>query len=158
VIDLSYTLCIINIARVSRPQPKYTISDFIEACREGDHQPASVTLVRGVLEKSTRDFTIKTKKELLEFIANGGLENLEFINSIEYRISDQIPPPICDAYRFMSGYNQGYISFFFSEFNQRWMIKSFHRSDECGPSALAIALKKACEAGLLPERLDRSGR
>jgi hypothetical protein len=140
---------------VPRSQPKYDINEFLEACSERDHQPSTVTLVRGVLEKATRDFNIKTRKSLLEFIANEGLEDLEFVNSIEYRISDEIPPPICDAYKFMSGYIQGYISFFFSEFNQKWMIKSFHRSDDNGPSAMAMALKKAYETGLLPESLKR---
>jgi hypothetical protein len=144
-------LCIIYITAVSKPQPKYDINDFLKACGKDNLQPSLVSLVRGVRKTAAEDFSLKTRLALLAFIAEGGLEKLEFINSRPYRISNEVPPPICDAYRFKSGFTIGYISFFYSEFQKKWIIKSFHRSDECGPSAMEIALKNA---NLLPENLE----
>lgn len=56
---------------------------------------------------------MKQQQAILAFINAGGLEDLEFVNSIEYRRSFEVPPPICDAYHFKSGFSVGYISFFF---------------------------------------------
>ena len=137
-------------------QPKYVLGEFLKACRNDNKQLARVSLVGGVIRKAVEDFSLKTRKDLLEFIANGGLEELEFVNSIEYRLSDEIPPPFCDAYIFKSGFTQGYISFFFSEFQQKWLIKSFHKSDDCGSSIMEVALQKASEAGTLSEKFNRS--
>lgn len=136
-----------------KPQPNNNINDFLEACKENRRQPASVALEGRVRESAAKDFSLKTREALLAFIAGGGLENLEFVNSIPYRLSDEIPPPFCDAYTFRSGFAIGYVSFFYSEPNKRWIIKSFHRSDACGPTAMELAFRKA---GLFAESLKGS--
>lgn len=136
-----------------KPQPEYDIKDFLRACKANGRQPSNVVLMGGVLETAASHFSLKTKEALLAFINTGGLEDLEFVNSIEYRRSFEVPPPICDAYHFKSGFSVGYISFFFSESNRKWIIKSFHRDDACGPTIMEFALRKA---GLLPACLEGS--
>lgn len=84
---------------------------------------------------------------------HSSLQDLEFVNSLPFRLSTEIPPPICDAYNFKSGFSIGYISFFYSESNRKWVIKSFHRDDKCGPTAMEIAFRNA---GLLPGSLEGS--
>ena len=96
---------------------------------------------------------MKQQQAILAFINAGGLEDLEFVNSIEYGRSLEVPPPIYDAYHFKSGFSVGNISFFFSESNRKWIIKSFHRDDACGPTIMEFALRKA---GLLPASLEGS--
>lgn len=96
---------------MTRQQPKYAIEDFIKDCQD----QKNIALEHGVLASATRDFMLKTKSELLTYITNGKMEELEFINSIPYRNSREIPLPICDAYTFTSGYTSGYISLFISQ-------------------------------------------
>ncbi len=153
LIDLSYTLCIIRCTEVPKPQPEYDFNDFVRACKGNSRQPSKVVLMGGVLATADRDFNLKTREAILAFIDAGGLEDLEFVNSLQYRLSNEIPPPICDAYHFKSGFSIGYISFFYSELNKKWVIKSFHRDDACGPTAFEIALRNA---KLLPESLEGS--
>ena len=136
-----------------KPQPEYDIKDFIRACKGNGGRSSIVALEGGVRRTADRDFNLKTRKAILSFIATGGLENFEFVNSIQYRRSAEIPPPICDAYHFKSGFSIGYISFFYSESNKKWVIKSFHRDDACGPTAFEIAFRNA---ELLPESLEGS--
>lgn len=67
---------------------------LIEVCASG-----GVFVLPGALKSARDDFSLKTKKELLEFIANGGLERLEFVNSREWENS-HIPGRIAHAYQF----------------------------------------------------------
>ena len=136
-----------------KPQPEYDIKDFVEACKANGGKPSIVALEGRVRRTADRDFNLKTREAILSFIAAGGLEDLEFVNSLPFRLSAEIPPPICDAYHFKSGFSIGYISFFYSEPNKKWVIKSFHRDDACGPTAMEIALRSA---ELLPESLEGS--
>lgn len=136
-----------------KPQPEYDIKDVIRACKGHGGRPSIVALGGGVRRTADRDFNLKTREAILLFIATGGLETLEFVNSIPYRRSTEIPPPICDAYHFKSGFSIGYISFFYSESNKKWVIKSFHRDDACGPTAFEIAFRNA---ELLRESLEGS--
>jgi hypothetical protein len=138
---------------VPKPQPEYDIKDFIRACKGNGRRSSIVALEGGVRRTADRDFNLKTREAILSFIAAGGLEDLEFINALPFRLSTEIPPPICDAYHFKSGFSIGYISFFYSEPNKKWVIKSFHRDDACGPTAMEIALRNA---ELLPESLEGS--
>ena len=107
----------------------------------------------GVGRTASEEFSLKTREAVLAFIAAGGLEDLAYVNSLPFRLSNEIPPPMCDAYTFRSGFTEGYISFFFSASNKKWVIKSFHRNNTCGPTVMGAALIKA---GLLPENLERS--
>lgn len=136
-----------------KPEPEYDIKDFVKACKGNGGKPSIVVLEGRVRRTADRDFNLKTREAILSFIAAGGLEDLEFINALPFQLSTEIPPPICDAYHFKSGFSIGYISFFYSEPNKKWVIKSFHRDDACGPTAMEIALRNA---ELLPESLEGS--
>jgi hypothetical protein len=81
----------------------------------------------------------------LEFIANGGLEELEFINSAHWKNNPDSEKVIfVDAYNFRSRGIFGYIAFFYNPLTQRWIIKSFKQNEETNP-ALKEALKKALQ-------------
>jgi hypothetical protein len=128
---------------MAKPKPKYDINDFFKACREENkNQSNLVVFEQRVRITASEDFSLKTKKALLQFIVYGGLEKLTFINSKEYKLSKEIPPPICDAYEFYSGFILGYISFFYSDVSKKWVIKSFHKSDKCGPTLFEVAFRK----------------
>lgn len=139
MIDLYYTLCIIKSIAVPRPQPEYDIKDFVKACKGNGGNPSIVTLEGGVRRTADRDFGLKTRGATLSFIASGGLEDLECVKSIQYRRRTEIPPPNCDAYHFKSGFSLGYISFFYSESSKKWVLKSLHRDDACGPTVFEVA-------------------
>jgi len=134
---------------MSKRKPEYDINDFVKACKADSHKQPMVTLERGVQQQASKDFSLKTRGEIVSFIARGGLEKLEYINSRPYQLSRDVPPPICDAYNFYSGFALGYISFFFSKSIAKWIIKSFHRDGSCGPTAMEEALRRA---GLLPDK------
>lgn len=150
MVDVSYTSCIITSTEVPKSRPTHDITEFLAACQGDGRHPSHVVLMGGVGRTAARDFSLKTKAVVLAFIAAGGLENLEFVNSLPFRLSDEIPPPLCDAYTFTSGFTVGYISFFYSEPNEKWVIKSFHRDHACGPTMMEIALR---DAGLLPAHI-----
>lgn len=144
MIDNRYAPCIISGTEVSDSRATYGFTDFIEACREAiTGNPSRVGFERWVRKEAMEDFNLKTAKEILVFIVADGLENLEFINTAPYKISPEIPPPMCDAYAFSSGFTEGYISFFFSQASQKWIIKSFHRTSDCGETVFTLAFKKA---------------
>lgn len=130
---------------MARPEPEYNFDDFLEACKKNRSQ---VKFESRVKMTAARDFSLFTQEEILNFIAIGGLENLEFQNSKIYQVSQEIPPPKCDAYTFKSGISEGYISFFYNFQQDTWVIKSFHRDNADEPTMLELALIKA---GLSPE-------
>jgi hypothetical protein len=128
---------------VAKPTPYYDVSLFLKACGKCAKGTGIVKLERFVMQSAASDFGIMNKHDLFEFIASGGLEDLSFINSKEYRISSEIPLPVCDAYQFTSGFTIGYIAFFHSNVHATWVIKSFHRSRDEGKTTMALAIEKA---------------
>ncbi len=133
---------------MSKRKPVHDINDFMRACKADSNKQPRVILESGVQQQASRDFSLHTRDGIVSFIARGGLEKLEYINSRPYQRSKDVPPPICDAYNFNSGFTLGYISFFFSKQTSRWIIKSFHRDSSCGPTAMEEALRRA---GLLTD-------
>ena len=96
-----------------------------------------------VVQSAGRDFSLWTQKEILQFIVSGGLQNPVFIHSKEFVRSVGIPPPICDSYRFGFGFDEGYISYFFSNEQKKWVIKSLHRADEGSEATFRLAFRNA---------------
>jgi len=127
-------------------RPYYQLSNFVTACS----MPSAVTVLKRAQEDADKDFKLRTRKEILDFIVGGGLEDLVFVNAKPW---ENNPRPeqviIVDAYEFRALFQLGYIAFFKAT-TDRWMIKSFHRSDNANP-AMALALRKA---GLLPGGSD----
>ena len=83
---------------------------------------------RWVMKSARADFNIVDEVEVLSFLSNQSKEVFEFVNSMSYRKSREMPPPYCDAYTFKHRSKEGYLSFYYSYDSDRWVIKSFHIS------------------------------
>jgi len=123
--------------------PYYKFGDFKKACGEDKNSVVPI----GAVQKDAEDiFNLRTKTQLLEFISNNGLEDLEFQNE---KIWDKNPnksnPIRVDAYEFRSMFKLGYIAFMYNSQTKKWIIKSFHLSKNMNPT-MKFALQ---EAGLL---------
>ncbi|MFW5879806.1 MAG: hypothetical protein ACOCUV_03170 [bacterium] len=118
-------------------RPYYNFNDFKTACSSG----ANVIPINTVLDDANKDFNLKTKKELLNFIANNGLEELSHINQTPLRKTNIPHDIIVDAYHFKTLDRLGYIAFF-QNHKMQWIIKSFHISDRAS-TPFKIAFKNA---------------
>lgn len=100
----------------------YVINDLIKACRE-----INQVVVLDIAQRSAReDFKLQTKRAIIDFISNDGLESLCYINTKPWMNNpDKSCPIMVDAYSFYSGPTQGYIAFFFNPKTNKWLIKSF---------------------------------
>lgn len=58
--------------------PAYQFQDLVDCC---NRSPADVVLVRQAEDDASSFFGLRPKKKVIEFIANGGLEMMQFINS-----------------------------------------------------------------------------
>ena len=89
-----------------RKVPHYRYEDFRNACARGK---AAVVLVNPVLKDATAGFNLRTTKAVLDFVANDGLENREFVNSKKWENNpDKNNPIIVDAYEFTTISRRGY--------------------------------------------------
>jgi hypothetical protein len=82
-------------------------------------------------------------KDVIAFIANHGLEDLNFINSKLWENNPHKDNPLfVDAYEFKSMFKLGYIAFMYNPVTDKWIVKSFHLSENRNP-AMELALLKA---------------
>ncbi len=104
--------------------PYNFFNEFKKACLE---TPLDVIPIGKTLKDASEIFNLRTKSELLSFIANNGLEKLTFINKKSW---EKNPNPNHDidvyAYYFSTRAIAGYVAFMFNEKTQKWLIKSFH--------------------------------
>jgi len=122
-------------------QPYYDVDAFLKACKRW--KKPRVVVLKKALDDASNDFGLNTSGEILRFIANGGLEQLEFINSKPWENNpDPSMPMIVDGYEFVSLMKRGYVAFMFNTITGYWTIKSFHISDEAS-LAFVEAFKKA---------------
>jgi len=63
---------------MDRSMPIYDLSEFIKCCDESKH---NVFIHQKATDDANLHFGLKTKNNLLDFISNGGLEEINFINS-----------------------------------------------------------------------------
>jgi hypothetical protein len=105
----------------------YVLADFITFCRRS---PEKVYVFDVALKNAQEIFRLNTELDLLDFIANNGLEEIEPVNT---KLWENNPDPTnkiyVDAYQFITGGILGYIAFFKNK-NNDWVIKSFHLSNE----------------------------
>ena len=107
--------------------PHYKYYDFNNACANNS---GDVIPIGTVLKNAADDFNLKTKSQLLDFISNNGLEDLSFVNTKEWENNrDRTVPIMVDAYEFQTMHKLGYIAFMRNENTDKWIIKSFHLSD-----------------------------
>ena len=109
-------------------QPYHDFDAFLKACKV--RARSRVVVLRKAQDDARNDFGLKTSGEILRFIANGGLEQLEFINSKLWENNpDPSRPVIVDGYEFVSRMKRGYVALMFNKVTGYWTIKSFHISD-----------------------------
>lgn len=126
--------------------PFYIFEDFRKACGS---KVQIVVPMQAAQDSADRDFGLKTQKAILSFIFNGGLENLDFVNTKLWENNPNPSLPInVDAYEFTSVSKLGYIAFFYNGRTSRWVIKSFHLSANMNP-IMKIAFKRA---GLIKDK------
>lgn len=120
--------------------PYYKYEDFKKSCGKDMN---NVIPINCVLEDAKNLFNLFPKSRLLEFIYNDGLENLKFINTKLWGKNPNKNNEIyIDAYEFRSLNKLGYIAFMYNKTTRKWIIKSFHLSENRNP-AMFLALKKA---------------
>lgn len=116
--------------------PHYDFQVFVRACGE-----IRKVFVRPAAKDSAKqDFNLHTDREILDFILNKGLEQLDFFNTKPWENnrdpSDEI---LVDAYHVSSGPRYGYIAFLYIEKTEKWLIKSFKLDSDADPRNLRFA-------------------
>lgn len=110
------------------------LEEFITACRD---TPDKVIPVGNTERDARIIFTLTTKAKIKEFIANGGLTEIIFVNDTPWRKNPNPSQPILVyAYRFRSNARPGYIAFMYIDQTDKWLIKSFHRPENSSPTLL----------------------
>jgi hypothetical protein len=108
-------------------KPAYNLTDFIMCCAK---KPGEIHVLGQALKDARDIFHLHTEPELVEFIANNGLEDIDFFNSKPWEKNpDPLVKIFVDAYEFLTGGILGYIAFFKNK-KGAWVIKSFHQSNE----------------------------
>jgi hypothetical protein len=121
-------------------QPTYNLTDFITCCNEN---PEAIHMIGNALKDAQGIFHLHTESDVLEFIANDGLENIKFVNTKPWEKNPDPTDIFVDAYEFTTCGILGYIAFFKNK-KGTWVIKSFHQSDErTGIMENAIRIAKA---------------
>lgn len=120
--------------------PYYNFDDFRKACGE---DPKNVIPINSVRQDANQYFRLATKEELLGFIHNNGLESLKFVNQAPWRNNtDNTLEIIVDAYEFRTLNKLGYLAFMYNSKTAKWIIKSFHLSENQNDT-MQFAFKKA---------------
>jgi len=123
-----------------RERPEYDFEKFKKAC--GDDK-RNVFVFPPAQENAERDFNLRTKTQLLDFIHNDGLEDSKFINKKDWESNPNPETPMkVDAYEFRSMFKLGYIAFMKNPKNGIWSIKSFKLSKHSN-EAMMIAFRNA---------------
>jgi hypothetical protein len=105
----------------------YILAEFLNCCT---HEQKKIQVLDSAMKDAQNIFHLYTKANLLDFIANGGLENIVWINTKPWGNNpDPANPVYVDAYHFVTGGILGYIAFFKNK-TGIWIIKSFHQSNE----------------------------
>jgi hypothetical protein len=108
----------------------YSLNDLIKACGEINQ----VVVLDNAQRSARDDFGLITKKAVIDFVYNDGLESPHYINTTPWKNN---PDPCClilvDAYSFYSGPKQGYMAFFFNPKTDKWLIKSFKLNKDSAP-------------------------
>lgn len=103
----------------------YNFENFKKACKN----KGLISISENVRADADNYFRLRTKKDILDFIENDGLEDLVFINTKSWENNPNKKKIIMvDSYEFRSSGKLGYISIKCN--NGIWTIKSFHLSGD----------------------------
>src|SRR5665213_138749 len=109
--------------------PEYDLEILFAIC--GKTQEL-ITIPSRVLNSANEDFDLKDKTEILDFIATGGLEGLNHINTRPLEKNSFGVEVSVDAYSFYTGDKYGYFAFYLTP-NSDWVIKSLKRNTDPDP-------------------------
>lgn len=111
--------------------PAYNHQDFVSCCKTGK---GNIVVPNRVVDDAARDFSLRSKKEILDFIGNGGLGNCKLDLCRPYEEwKGKGPAPMVDSYRFQSGPKFGYLAYYRGP-DGAWILKSF-KADKKAPTA-----------------------
>ncbi len=126
--------------------PKYDLNKFIKICKTGEE---TVVIGKKTLKDAKTDFNLYSRTDILDFIANDGLEKLRHINTKPLELNSSVIESgvqdtnfdkeelyFVDAYSFYSGNDFGYFAYYFNSESNRWVIKSFKINREPDPKKL----------------------
>lgn len=100
--------------------PAYEFDELKVACNDSE----KVFVWKPALTDASTHFGLTKMGDVLDFVANDGLEKKKFINSKPFELAPD-PKPLVDAYEFYSDSKRGYFAFFFQPLTKKWNIKSF---------------------------------
>ncbi len=121
--------------------PSYNFLDFRKDCKKKNRN--NVSIFTEAIKGADKYFNLRTKNQILDFIYNDGLKNKSFINTIPWKKNqDKSIQIMVDAYEFITGYKKGYLAFMYSNYTNKWIIKSFHLSENVN-SQMSQAIKKS---------------
>lgn len=120
--------------------PSYNYTDFKKACK---NNKKNIYIPSAVREDADEYFNLPSKKQILDFICNNGLEKLIFDNNSLWKENpNKTKPTMIDSYEFESLGKRGYIAFRYNDETDIWTIKSFHLSKNMN-KAMSNAIKRA---------------
>lgn len=124
--------------------PYYAYAEFVSACSIS----GKVVVTAQAQKDAEVFFKLRTQTDLLLFISDGGLEDPVFINTKEWiKNPDPGKKVLVDAYNFNAMYILGYIAFMKPV--EKWVIKSFHLSEDRNPSMMLALLRAGYGKGAL---------
>ncbi len=116
--------------------PVNSLPDFVQACS----MATAVYVYPQALEGAKNDFGLCSKKRILEFIADGGLEQPSHANTADWENNPDPSTVIkVDSYNFFSGTKYGYVAFLLNHVTKKWIIKSFKKNTETDPRFFTLA-------------------
>jgi len=102
--------------------PSHNIEDFISEC---DSDCPKVTVSYDAEKTAKESLNLKTEKDLIGFIGNGGLSNRKFKNTaVQEKSLAGNKGKMIDAYHFKAGRKIFYIAIVYNEQQKKWRIKS----------------------------------
>ena len=126
----------------TKKDPSYDFLDFKKSCRKNNNNRSNIFIFDEARKGADKYFTLRTKKQILDFIYTGGLENRFFYNTTPWEKNQNKNKQIMvDAYEFESGNKRGYLAFMYNDLTNKWIIKSFKLSTNANDQMLQ-AIKK----------------
>lgn len=114
---------------MTKDSPEHLLEDLIKACKDGGTQQVFVS--KGAQQDAASDFNLHRMDDIINFIGNGGLEDMTYkFSETRNNNPDQSNPQWIDVYHFKSIKTHGYFAFFKGP--DKWIIKSFKKNKEDG--------------------------
>lgn len=94
---------------------------------EGKETPDKVVPINSVLADARKHYKIYPKEKLIQLIADGGLEQISFVNKKPWEKNfTQFRPLDVYAFNFKTLHLPGYLAIIENKSMGNWLIKSFH--------------------------------